>query len=180
MKRNTIFAMALVSLSAMIACTGQANEEAEKYREGWELVWEDNMEDSSSADAWARIPQGELPMNRYMSNNDALYVYQENNLVLRGLANNAGNGNIPFLTGGIFREGLRENEIRRIEVRARAIPVPGAVSFISLIPTDGTSNVVIDIMERYGVDEFMYQSITSEYTTTEGMPDNPPSSALVG
>ena len=35
-------------------------------------------------------------------------------------------------------------------------------------------------MEAYGMDNFVYQSITSEYTTTQGMPDNPPSSALVG
>ncbi len=59
-------------------------------------------------------------------------------------------------------------------------PVEGATPFVTLLPADGTKNIAIDVMERYSLDEFVYQSVTSEYTTTEGMPDNPPSSALVG
>lgn len=35
-------------------------------------------------------------------------------------------------------------------------------------------------MEHYGMDEFVYQSVTSEYTTTLGLAENPPSSSLIG
>lgn len=179
MKHTTIYAISLLIFTGMMACTGNAQDEAEKYRQGWELVWEDDMEDPSIP-SWSHVPQGEHPMNRFMSSNEALYVFQDGNLVLRGMANNAENGNLPFLTGGIYRDAVARNEVRRIEVRARAVPAPGTASYITLVPADGTGNVFIDLMERYGVDEFMYQSVTSEYTTTEGMPDNPPSSALVG
>ncbi len=179
-KRNTIFAITLLLVIGLIACTGRAHEEAEKYRKGWTLVWEDDMDDETTATTWSRIPKGDLPMNRYMSSNDALYVYQEGNLVLRGVENSATNGDMPFLTAGVAREGMSKKSIRRIEVRARVNPVPGTTPYISLIPADGTQNVTIDLMESYGLDEFVYQSITSEYATTEGMPDNPPSSALVG
>ena len=181
MKHYTIFVMAALLGAGLIACSGQAKEEAEKYREGWTLVWEDNMEqEGSDATEWSRVPKGKLPRDRYMSTNDALYIYQEGNLVLRGVENIGNNGDMPFLTGGISREGINKNSVQRIEVRARMSPVPGAVSYITLIPTDAPSNVSIDLAKRYGVDEFVYQSITSEYTTTGKMPDNPPSNALVG
>ena len=129
---------------------------------------------------WSRIAQGDLPMNRYMSNNEALYVYQDDNLVLRGLPNSAENSDASFLTAGIYCHAVAKDQVRRIEVRARAVPAAGTASFISLVPSDGTANIMIDLMERYGEDAFMYQSLLLEYTTTEGMPDNPPSSALVG
>lgn len=180
MKRNTIIATALITISGLVACTGKASEEAEKYRAGWEILWEDDMDVPGGTGEWSRIAQGDLPMNRYMSNNEALYVYQDDNLVLRGLPNSAENSDASFLTAGIYRHAVAKDQVRRIEVRARAVPAAGTASFISLVPSDGTANIMIDLMERYGEDAFMYQSVTSEYTTTEGMPDNPPSSALVG
>lgn len=180
MKRYTIYAMASLLIAVLISCSGQAREEAEKYRKGWTLVWEDDMEDGLNTAEWTTIQRGDHSTNRYMSDNDALYVTQESNLVLRAMANSGSNGDVPFLTGGIVREGVNRGDTRRIEVRARVNPVPGTVSYVSLVPTDGPGNAVIDVIERYGIDEFIYQSITSEYTTTEGMPDNPPSSALVG
>lgn len=178
-KGNTILVMVLVLAVALVSCTGKKNE-YEKFRKGWTLTWEDNFDDETSLTAWSKIPRVKQAMNRYMSNNDALYVFEDGLLVLRGVGNIGDNAEVPFLTGGITREGVKKNSVNRIEVRARMNPVAGAVPFITLLPSDGTDNISIDIMERYGYDEFIYQSVTSEYTTTEGMPDNPPSSALVG
>lgn len=179
MKRNTILVMVLVLVAGLVACTGQGNKE-DKSRKGWTLTWEDDFNGEADLSSWSKISRGKLPMNRYMSDNDALYVLVDGNLVLRSMNNTADSAEIPFLTGGITREGVKKNSVKRIEVRARLDnPVAGAVPFISLLPSDGTKNIAIDIMERYGLDDFIYQSVTSEYTTTQGMPDNPPSSALV-
>lgn len=178
MTRNTILVMVLVLAAGLVACTGKNDQE--KFRKGWTLVWEDDFESETGLTSWSKIPRGKQLMNRYMSENEALYVFENGNLILRGVQNAGNDVKVPFLAGGITREGLKRNSVGRIEVRARMNPVAGAVPFITLLPSDGTGNIAIDIMERYGYDEFIYQSVTSEYTTTEGMPDNPPSNVLVG
>ncbi|RNC65343.1 family 16 glycosylhydrolase [Proteiniphilum sp. X52] len=179
MTRNTILVAILALAAGFVACTGQKSD-PDKFRKGWALAWEDDFDGKTGLDAWSKIPRGKQPLSRHMSDNEALYVLEDGLLVLRGVENVADGAEIPFLTGGIRRQGVKKNSLGRVEVRARMNPVAGAVPFISLLPSDGTANIAIDIMERYGHDEFIYQSITSRYTTTEGMPDNPPSSALVG
>ncbi len=179
MTRNTILVMIIALGSGLAACTGQKNDQ-DKFRKGWTLAWEDNFDGKTGLADWSKVSRGKQHMSRYMSNNDALYVLEDGFLVLRAVENAGDNAEIPFLTGGITRQGVEQNTVGRIEVRARMNPVGGAVPFITLLPSDGTGNIAIDIMERYGYDEFVYQSVTSEYTTTQGMPDNPPSSALVG
>lgn len=179
MRKNTIVTIALVCLIALASCTGTKHD-PDTYRKGWELTWEDEFDNASSMSSWIKMGRGKTNINRYMSDNEALYVLEDGLLVLRGVENAGDKGQIPFLTGGVFREAQKKNSVSRIEVRARMNLAEGAVPFISLVPSDDTPNIAVDLMERYGFDEFIYQSVTSEYTTTHGMPDNPPSSTLVG
>ncbi len=181
MKKITICLALSAITMGLISCISQKNNGDEKERKGWSLVWEDNFEKSPATSDWSMTPRNKkFPAYRYMSQHEGLYVPQEGNLVLRALANSAGNDSLPFFTGGIYRPAFKAGIINRIEVRARVNTVEGATPYLSLIPADKTENISIDFMERYGLDEFIYQSVTSEYTTTQGMPDNPPSSALVG
>lgn len=179
MKKYAITLLTLALGLILTSCFNSTNDEDEKFRRGWELTWEDNFDKELNAAEWSKIPIGKQHRYRYMSPDDALYVLQDGNLVLRGLANQQGDEELPFLTGGITRSGVKANEIKRIEVRMKINPTPGATPYISLIPANSEENISIDIMQQYGSDEFIYQSISSEYTTTHGMPDNPPSSALV-
>ncbi len=179
MTRNTILVVAFLCMVGLTACTEQKSD-PDKFRKGWTLAWEDDFDAKTGLAAWSKISRGKQHMKRYMSDNEALYILEDGLLVLRGVENIGENTEIPFLTGGITRQGIKKSSVSRVEVRARMNPVGEAVPFISLLPSDGTGNIAIDIMERYGYDEFLYQSVTSQYTTTEGMPDNPPSSALVG
>ncbi|HBG57047.1 glycoside hydrolase family 16 protein [Proteiniphilum sp. UBA1028] len=178
-KITTWLALSAISLG-LISCSGQKENEDEKARKGWSLVWEDDFDTSLDTASWLKTPKSKLPSFRYMSHHEGLYVLQEGNLVLRALANDADNDSMPFLTGGINRPAFNAGSINRIEVRARMNTVEDATPYLSLVPADKTKNISIDFMERYGLDEFVYQSVTSEYTTTQGMPDNPPSSVLVG
>ncbi len=178
MTRNTVLVVILTLVAGLAACTGQKSD-PDKFRKGWTLAWEDDFNDETGLTAWSKISRGKQHMSRYMSDNNALYVLEDGLLVLRGVENIADGAEVPFLTGGITRPGVSRHSVSRIEVRARMNPVAGTIPFISLLPSDGTGNIAIDLMERYGYDEFLYQSVTSQYTTTEGMPDNPPSSALV-
>lgn len=178
-KISILLAMTAITVS-LISCSGRKEREAEKIRKGWTLVWEDDFDESFDTASWSKTPKSKLPAFRYMSQLEELYVLQDGNLVLRALVNAASNDSLPFLTGGINRPAFKAGSVNRIEVRARMNTVDGATSYISLLPADNTKNISIDFMEQYGLDEFVYQSVTSEYTTTQGMPDNPPSSALVG
>lgn len=180
MKKIIFWLTLSVIVLGSISCTNQKGEVDEKARKGWSLVWEEDFEKSPLTGDWGKTPRNRKRQTyRYMSQYDGLYVFQEGKLVLRALKNSAGSDSLPFLTGGIHRPALKAGTINRIEVRARMNTVQGATSYLSLIPGDKTENISIDLMQRYGLDEFIYQSVTSEYTTTQGMPDNPPSSALV-
>lgn len=178
MRRNVILVMVLVLSVGFVACTGQSKED--KTRKGWTLVWDNDFNAESGLSGWSKIERGKLPMNRFMSDNEALYVFTEGRLVLRGIENDTVDAEVPFLTGGITRQNvIKQNQGCRIEVRARVNPVAGAEPFITLLPSDGTENISIHIMEQFGIDNYIYQTVTSEYTTTLKMFDTPPSSSLV-
>lgn len=179
MKKYIITLLSVVAAFMLYSCTGSTEREDDIYRKGWSLVWEDDFEDTLDESVWSKTERGKQHRNRYMSTNDELYLFQDENIVLRGLVNQTDDSELPFLTGGITREGVKANEIKRIEVRMRINPVNGATPFASLLPTRGDENISIDLIQQYSTDEFIYQSVSSEYTTTQGMPDNPPSSALV-
>ncbi|ULB33264.1 glycoside hydrolase family 16 protein [Proteiniphilum propionicum] len=179
MKRNILQFTILLLLASFFSCSDK-KDDPEKYRKGWILVWEDNFTDSSDPSVWKKIPRGKHPMNKYMSENSFLYIHQDGNLVLRGMQNLSESSAIPFLTGGITREGFKENETGRIEIRASINPASGAWTFIRLLPENRKENIAINIMEQYNYDDFIYQSVTTEYTTIKKMTDNPPSTMIVG
>ena len=171
----------IILLGAILSsCFQQYNNGDDTYRKGWSLEWEENFDNQLDQSAWSKISRGKEHMYRYMSDSSALYILEDGNLTLKGIVNPLNEKNIPFLTGGIFREGIKANETKRIEARVRVNSKVGASPYISLVPDTYEENIVIDVIEQYGDDKFVYQSVTSEYTTTQGMPDNPPSSALVG
>lgn len=180
MIRIVIPAITLVLAAGVASCSGRKADE-DKFRKGWTLTWEDNFEGEAGLTAWSKVPRGTKSLNRYMSDNGALCVLEDGFLVLRGVENVGDHATVPFLTGGVTRPGMERNRVCRIEVRACVTPATGAVPLIALLPrTEAEGNVSVRMMERHGSDDFVYQSVTSEYTTTGGLPDNPPSMALVG
>lgn len=180
MKRNWILILIILSTGLLTSCFQDSKKNNGSYRKGWTLIWEENFDESISETAWTKIPRGTLHSYRYMSDSAALYNTLNGSLVLSAISNPNEDPKLPFLTGGINRNAISSGEIRRIEVRARITPTPGVTPYVSLVPSDGTESIGIDIVEQYGTDDFIYQSISSEYTTTHGMADNPPSTTLIG
>ena len=178
MNKKTTFLIIL--LGAIFSSCFQQYDKDDTYREGWSLEWEDNFDKQLDQTAWSKISRDKQHNYRYMSDSSALYIIEDGNLLLKGIVNPSDEKDLPFLTGGIIREGVKANEAKRIEARVRINAKVGASAYISLVPDTGEDNILIDIIDQYGNDKFVYQSVTSEYTTTQGMPDNPPSSALVG
>jgi len=164
----------------ILSCTEQKKEDADKKRKGWVLAWEEDFDEPLNESSWTKIPKSKNLKQKFLSKNDELYVNQNGNLVLRGVTNSIANDTMPFLTGGVFRECFQRGEKKRVEIKARINTVADAMSYLSLIPSGGNSNISINLMEQFGLDEFIYQSVSSEYTTTGKMADNPPSIVLIG
>lgn len=178
MHNNVILLFVAILGLSVVSCSG--GKEENKGRKGWTLVWEDDFNDSElNSDSWSKIPASEKGYEKYMSDDNSLCVFQNGKLVLRGFLQGSADDGV-FLTGGIATNGKKLLKNGRIEVRAKLNAAPGTVSFISLVPVNGAGNIRIDAMQRFGTDEFVYQSVTSEYTATAGKADNPPSSFLIG
>lgn len=188
MKKVEMVAMfvSLVCVMGVISCSGgKQKEDPDKIRRGWTLVWEEDFDgDVLDETVWSKIPRGKSDRNRYMSDHDALYVLQDGKLVLRGVQNTFQPGDTAsYLTGGISTKDKKTFGFGRIEIRARLKPVDGAWPGIWMLPEDDVEWPMggeINILERFGQDDYVYHSVHSHYTQNLGLKDNPPSNVLVG
>lgn len=184
--RKIFTALLIVSASLLLfSCGGNKSSEAEAADlPGWALVWEENFDDGAlDASVWSKIPRRKQVRNRFMTDNDGLFVFHDDNLVLRGLQNTfIPTDDAAYLTSGISTEGKKTFGLGRIEIRARVNPALGTWASVWMLPENAewTQGGEIDIMEHYGIDEYVYQSVRTKYTHELGMADNPPSSVLVG
>ncbi len=174
------FIFALLTL-LVVAC----NNNKEKTDDSpWILVWEDNF-DAEKLDTtnWSIIPRGKHDWNRYMSDYDGLYCFQDGCLVLRGIENSVMKDDTArFLTGGVYTKNKKTFGLGRLEIRAKLNPAKGAWPAIWMLPQDSVWPMggEIDIMERLSHDKLVYQTVHSNYTQNLGIKDNPAASTAVG
>ena len=166
-KTSIIFA----TLCLMASCAQQPT------KNGYKLVWEENFEDSTILENnWTKITRGESDWNNYMSDYNELYDVRNGNLVLKGIKNTVlPNDTVPYLTGGVFTKNKMSFGHGRIEVKARLFGARGAWPAIWLLPTKDKWPLggEIDMMERLNDDDFIYQTVHSDYTVNQGIKDNP-------
>ena len=163
-------------LAFLCACTTNENE--------WNLVWEDNFDQTSGLDTatWSKIPRLEVnpEWRKYMTDDEACYDVADGNLILRGMINpNREQDTAAYLTGGIYTKYKRPFYGGRLEVKAKLQGARGAWPAIWMKPFDEDrlpwpSGGEIDIMERLNFDSIAYQTVHSVYTHKLGIKDNPP------
>lgn len=186
MNKNLFLLPVTALFVLMLSCTGnKENKAADGELPNWTLVWEEDFDGKTlDTGVWSKIQRDKKDnRKRYMTDNDGLFVFQDGNLVLRGLQNTFLPGDeAPFLTSGVSTQGKKTFGLGRIEIRVKLNPSAGTWPSVWMLPKEGDWPIggEIDIMERYGLDEFVYQSIRTKYTHELGMADNPPSSVLVG
>ena len=149
----------------------------EQSKNGYKVVWEENFEDSTKLEQnWSKIPRGKSNWNNYMSDYDGLYKLNAGNIILKGIKNTVlPSDESPYLTGGIFTKDKMTFDHGRIEIRAKLFGARGAWPAIWMLPEnekwpDGGE---IDIMERLNADNYIYQTVHSDYTDKQGVKDNP-------
>lgn len=153
-----------------------------KTEKGNTILWEENFEDSTNLQTnWSKIPRGKSDWNNYMSDYDGLYEVKSGNLILKGIKNTVlPDDEAPYLTGGVFTKDKRTFGFGRLEIKARLVGARSAWPAIWLLPKDKEwpEGGEIDIMERLNSDQFIYQTIHSDYTVKQGIKDTPKSSII--
>lgn len=165
MNRTIVIFLVSAACLALMACTGQ--QTSDKAAE-WKLIWEENF-DGESIDygVWSKIPRGKSDWNNYMSDYDSLYCVAGGNLILRGIVNNVlPNDTAPFITGGVFTKGKKTFGSGRLEIKARLNGATGAWPAFWMLPanTKWPNGGEIDIMERLSHEDFVYQTVHTNYT----------------
>src|SRR5690554_2286066 len=99
MMKKVFFFISLISaLFFLCSCNGAKKE--------WRLVWEENFdyEDlSEGEELWSKIPRGSSDWNKFMSDSDSCFGFQNGNLVLRGIPNTLlPDDTAKVLTGGVW------------------------------------------------------------------------------
>ena len=163
-----------IVLFLIASCAGEKKAES-----GYKVIWEENFEDSTKLEKnWTKIPRGKSDWNIYMSDYDGLYKITNGNLILKGIKNTVlPNDEAPYLTGGVFTKDKITFDQGRIEIKAKLIGARGAWPAIWLLPEneEWPAGGEIDIMERLNADNYIYQTVHSDYTDKQGIKDNPKS-----
>lgn len=160
--KTKICVLVLLAVYFGISCSPPKNTS------NWNLVWEENF-DGTDIDfsVWSKIPRGLHDWNNYMSDYDSLYAVVGGNLILRGMQNTVlPNDTAPFITGGVSTKGKKTFGLGRLEIRAKLNGATGAWPAFWMLPEEAhwPMGGEIDIMERLGFDDFVYQTVHTNFT----------------
>ena len=157
-----------VTLIAVTVAGCAKNNFSNKTPNKWQLTWEENFSGSNINPAhWTKIPRGKSDWNKFMSQYDSLYSIQNGNLVLRGIKNTTQtNDTATFITGGVYTKDKVNFGLGRLEIRAKLNGAKSAWPAFWMLPEKGNwpNGGEIDIMERLNFDDFVYQTVHSNYT----------------
>lgn len=168
-----------VFLVMLLLCASCAQKETGN---GYKVVWEENFEDSTKLENnWSKIPRGSSDWNNYMSDYNGLFSVTNNNLVLKGIKNTVlPDDSVPYLTGGVYTKDKRTFSNGRLEIRAKLFGARSAWPAFWLLPENAKwpHGGEIDVMERLNMDDYVYQTVHSDYTFNQGIKDDPKSGVV--
>lgn len=165
MKQDLMYLMAGILCLNLLACNMKSTETSDT---GWVLLWEENF-DGNEIDytTWSKIPRGRPDWCNYMSDYEGLFDVADGNLILRGMVNDVlPNDTAPFITGGVYTKDKVTFGEGRMEIRALLHGAVGAWPAFWMLPefSGWPEGGEIDIMERLGYDDYVYQTVHSRYT----------------
>ena len=159
------------ALSALLSlpATAQENDNTKQSRKGWKLVWKDDFKGKEiDPTSWRRCVAGTSDWDRNMSPLDSLCRVRNGVLELWGIPTPEGlNESRPYITGGVYSEGLRSVQNGRFDVRAKFGFATGFWPAIWLMPDANIQwpyGGEIDIMEHLNSDDIAYQTVHSAHT----------------
>ncbi|MDE6143577.1 MAG: glycoside hydrolase family 16 protein [Muribaculaceae bacterium] len=136
----------------------------------WELIWEDDFNGNNlDTTCWGYMERHNNDSRRYHSSNPECYGFKNGNIILRGiLNNNQQTDTATYLTGAITTKGKLSFAPGRIEIRAKLGSATGAWPAFWMLPyppdKNWPKNGELDIIEHLNNDDFVYQTIHSDFT----------------
>ena len=135
------------------------------------IIWSDEFNSGSlDGEIWSKIWRSTADWAIHMSSNDALYAFEDGNLVLKGMVNDfLPNDTAAFLTGGVWSRRKKAFGFGRLEVRAKFDVAQGFWPAIWMLPQSIQAlqwpyGGEIDIMEHFRSNPFVNQTVHSNYT----------------
>ncbi len=163
---STFLLLSTFIILISVACS--KNYYPNKPGEKWKLAWEENFNGNTiDESSWTKIPRGRSDWNNFMSSYDSLYEVKNGNLILRGIKNSTQtNDTGTFITGGVYTKDKVNFGLGRLEIRAKLNGAKSAWPAFWMLPEKGNwpNGGEIDIMERLNFDNFVYQTVHSNYT----------------
>ena len=162
MKRFTLILLILISISSAIVA-----QEHPRYA----LIWNDEF-DAATLDGttWSKIWRSTATWAIHMSSNERLYDLDKGDLVLRGMVNDfLPKDTASVLTGGVWSKNRKKFGFGRIEIRAKFDEAAGYWPALWMLPQHNQAinwphGGEIDIMEHFSTDQFVNQTVHSNYT----------------
>ena len=132
----------------------------------WSLEWSEEFNtDDIDWSVWEYCPRQDAEWANKMVPREDLVFQKDGNLEV--WAKVADSGNFPYVTGGIWGEGLKSFDLGRIDVRMKKDFAQSFWPAVWMMPDanigwpDGGE---IDIMEHLNYDPIVYQTVHSYYT----------------
>ncbi len=133
----------------------------------WELSWEDEFDgDELDSTRWTPCKRGRPAWRDTMSDDPRLLKINDGVLHLRGIVNDEEEDPAPFLTAGVSSRNKFSFQYGKVQIRARFKSAQGAWPALWMLGTEKgwRAKGEIDLMEHLNFDEFVYQTVHSEYT----------------
>lgn len=163
----------VLMLATLCFCSAKQKDEVGLTPRKYKLVWEDEFNKGKlDTTRWSKIDRvKDVDWVKYMSPNDKLYKFKRTYLRLYAVANDGiePNDTAKFLTAGISTRHKATIKYGKIEVRARIHGAQGCWPAIWTSADDPEQckypkRPEIDIVEHYNYDNFIVQTIHSNYT----------------
>ena len=148
----------------------------------WKLAWSDEFDGNALDETvWTRCRRGRAAWSDTMSDDPRLLRVENGILHLRGIVNDRRDDDpADYLTTGITSKGNRECRYGKVQIRARFKSAQGAWPALWMVASQRDERTYpgeIDLMEHLNFDDFVYQTVHSEYTLRIDKTDSPPKSA---
>lgn len=166
----------VLAICALLLCVSFGFSESMKQKKDneWNLVWEDDFNNHNlDTLSWGYMKRGRDDSRKYHSSFSGCYEFNDSCIVIKGIKNNdLLSDTASYLTGAITTQGRREFfPPCRIEIRAKVNSAQGAWPAFWLLPfkpvNGWPADGEIDIMEHLNYDDFVYQTLHSNYTKAD-------------
>jgi len=172
MKRVSLFILAFVGFVGMLL-----GQEHRRYA----LVWNDEFNSGTlDKSVWSKTWRSHSSWAIHMTSDDALYGFEDGDLVLWGKVNDfLPKDTASVLTGGVWSRHRKAFGFGRVEVRAKFDVASGFWPAIWMLPQNNQAinwphGGEIDIMEHFMYHPYIDQTVHSRYTHLLGKKTRPP------